>query len=670
MTNNPLMFRRVTILFCFAVVVIACVPPSSREDSVVDTDILQPEIRRVLDFRNSEEIDSLLALFDSPLSSVRYSAAESFTSLQSNESIDPLINLLSDKSNDVRVMAASALGQQGDPAAVQHLVEAFKGRDTVSIDNRFNGAILESIAKCDDGTQYLKFLATQNTYQTTDTILLTSQAKAIYRYGLRKKVLQEGTNKMIDLVLNESVPDQARLYAAHYLARVKGLDIKKFQFRIANQFVKEQNVDIKMALALALKQADPSDDIRQLLYDGLQLQNDDRVKINILRTLPKFVLNDTILTSLELTASPLVKEAIADFYGSYHDNTIAPLIRQKAKTAKDTLYKAQLYQAYLKMLPYYYGKSRNAARYEIQLCLDEELSDQEHSTFISALGYDMLSYDLLGKMYDTIVGEPIKTAIASSVSRILTSNDFEKVFATSPRYARLKMLEIVKKIVEDADVGALYEISPALGDPKLGRLMDSTTFIQNAIDQLVLPRDVETYEVLHSVIDRLNDTTTVSRYIPSHLPIRWDLLESINPKTEFVVKTGKGLFSIRPYLSRAPESVANFTRLVEEDFYDGKIFHRVVPNFVAQTGCTRGDGYGSINSTIHSEVGHSNYDEEGYVGMASAGPHTESAQWFITHSPTPHLDGRYTIFGKVIKGMDTVHKLVEGDIIQDIIKVD
>jgi cyclophilin family peptidyl-prolyl cis-trans isomerase len=74
--------------------------------------------------------------------------------------------------------------------------------------------------------------------------------------------------------------------------------------------------------------------------------------------------------------------------------------------------------------------------------------------------------------------------------------------------------------------------------------------------------------------------------------------------------------------------------------------------------------------TIHSEVTDLYYDQEGYVGMASAGPNTESAQWFITLSPTPHLDGRYTIFGKVSSGMSTVLQLEVGDVIQDIIRID
>ncbi len=82
-----------------------------------------------------------------------------------------------------------------------------------------------------------------------------------------------------------------------------------------------------------------------------------------------------------------------------------------------------------------------------------------------------------------------------------------------------------------------------------------------------------------------------------------------------------------------------------------------------QSGCPRGDGYGRLDFTIRSELADAYYDSEGYVGMASAGPHTEGTQDFITHSPSPHLDGRYTIFGKVISGMDVVHNIGMGDTI-------
>ena len=134
-----------------------------------------------------------------------------------------------------------------------------------------------------------------------------------------------------------------------------------------------------------------------------------------------------------------------------------------------------------------------------------------------------------------------------------------------------------------------------------------------------------------------------------------------------IIKTNKGLIKVNFFFTEAPTAVYNFIELADKDFYDKKVFHRVVPNFVIQGGCPRGDGFGSADKTIRSEFSQMYYDDQGYVGMASAGPHTESTQWFITHSPTPHLDGRYTIFGKVIEGMDVVHKIIPGDEIQDVI---
>jgi len=141
----------------------------------------------------------------------------------------------------------------------------------------------------------------------------------------------------------------------------------------------------------------------------------------------------------------------------------------------------------------------------------------------------------------------------------------------------------------------------------------------------------------------------------------------VTDSTIAVIKTSKGNFTINLYGDDAPGSVANFISLANNNFFDNKVYHRVVPNFVIQGGCPRGDGYGSLDYSIRSELSQLYYDDEGYVGMASAGLHTEGTQWFVTHSPTPHLDGKYTIFGKVIEGMEVVHSIVEGDKINDVI---
>ena len=126
------------------------------------------------------------------------------------------------------------------------------------------------------------------------------------------------------------------------------------------------------------------------------------------------------------------------------------------------------------------------------------------------------------------------------------------------------------------------------------------------------------------------------------------------------VETDIGEFELELLPEEAPLTVLNFVRLAKRGFFDGLDIHRVVPNFVIQTGDPRGDMWGSPGYSIRSEFSRLRYIR-GTVGMASAGPDTEGCQWFITHSDQPHLDGRYTVFARVRRGMEIVDKLQVGN---------
>jgi len=132
------------------------------------------------------------------------------------------------------------------------------------------------------------------------------------------------------------------------------------------------------------------------------------------------------------------------------------------------------------------------------------------------------------------------------------------------------------------------------------------------------------------------------------------------------MQTNLGTIAIELDYARTPVTADNFVAYVTSGFYKDTLFHRVVPNFVIQGGCPRGDGYGALDHTIRSELWGSRFDRSGLLGMASAGRHTEGTQFFITHSPAPHLDGRYSCFGEVEKGMEAVHAIMPGDTIQQI----
>jgi cyclophilin family peptidyl-prolyl cis-trans isomerase/HEAT repeat protein len=132
-----------------------------------------------------------------------------------------------------------------------------------------------------------------------------------------------------------------------------------------------------------------------------------------------------------------------------------------------------------------------------------------------------------------------------------------------------------------------------------------------------------------------------------------------------VVNTDKGAFTIELLVDEAPLNVDNFVQLAQKGYFDNLVFHRVVPNFVVQGGDPRGDGNGGPGYQIRCEINEVPY-ERGAVGMALSGKDTGGSQWFVTHSPQPHLDGGYTVFGRVVSGMEVVDKIVRGDRIRGI----
>ena len=136
-----------------------------------------------------------------------------------------------------------------------------------------------------------------------------------------------------------------------------------------------------------------------------------------------------------------------------------------------------------------------------------------------------------------------------------------------------------------------------------------------------------------------------------------------------VLKTSKGDIKLRLFADEAPVTVANFVNLAKRGYYDGLTFHRVIPNFMIQGGCPHGTGTGGPGYRFEDECTPSlRHDGPGRLSMANAGPGTNGSQFFITHLPTPWLDGRHTVFGTVVDDTDqaVVDRIVAGDTIQAI----
>ena len=130
--------------------------------------------------------------------------------------------------------------------------------------------------------------------------------------------------------------------------------------------------------------------------------------------------------------------------------------------------------------------------------------------------------------------------------------------------------------------------------------------------------------------------------------------------------TDRGPIKVELAADKAPLTVANFVNLAKRGFYDGLKFHRVINDFMIQGGCPQGTGTGGPGYKFEDEANNGLGHERGVLSMANAGPNTNGSQFFITHVATPWLNGKHTVFGKVVEGLDAVDAVKQGDNIKSV----
>lgn len=133
------------------------------------------------------------------------------------------------------------------------------------------------------------------------------------------------------------------------------------------------------------------------------------------------------------------------------------------------------------------------------------------------------------------------------------------------------------------------------------------------------------------------------------------------------IATNRGTIRLELYSDKVPNTVANFEKLTGDGFYDGLKFHRIIADFMIQTGCPQGTGTGGpgyqFEDEFHDDLRH---DGPGVLSMANAGPNTNGSQFFITHVATPWLDGKHSVFGRVLEGQDVVDAVQQGDTMEKV----
>lgn len=649
-------------------------PPGPSKAGKVDIDLRTPQVQKLYNLRDERKLDSLRRYLGDTDATMRYLAALSFASIRDTNSINALASLLRDTVEDVRIAAAFSLGQTGSKRCEKLLTDAFAADDPDSRHQRFNAVVLEAIGKCGSRNS-LQQIASVSTYQPTDTLLLEGQCRAVYRFGQRDSILPAATALMIRYVQNDKIPEPARLMAAHYLARTKNLSFDTAEAKLISvAFVRAQNSPgIRMAVATALGKS-PTPQAFNRIVNALQTEQDWRVTCNLINALAKFeydTVRTTVLPFLS-NANPHVSRTAAEFFvnngqikdGDYYwritqDNPNLPIPVQIA-----------LHRASIKFLS---GKpqTKDFVNGRLQGLFGQAKTPYERADCLRALTEFGWNYRFIHDRGFTDAHPAVKTAAAESLTAILKKPNFYAVFGEYAKGVRRELYYYLREVVAAGDPGMIAEAAEGFQVEALNyrSLRDSARIddFKTALGKFRLPRDVEAWMALDKAIAYFEGRDPASKTPTYNHPIAWDALKLVTQNTEATIQTPRGNIVLEFYPAWAPGSVANFLQLASEGFFNGKNFHRVVPNFVVQGGCPRGDGYGALDYSIRSEIGMVWYDGPGYLGMASAGPDTEGTQFFITHSATPHLDGRYTIFGKVKSGMDVVNNIQPGDVITAVV---
>ena len=310
------------------------------------------------------------------------------------------------------------------------------------------------------------------------------------------------------------------------------------------------------------------------------------------------------------------------------------------------------------------GDAGESASLEILRRLEEDRSTTVKAATIVAVS------DRLGSKYHTLLEQYLKDDRWPVRAAAAAAGGFASAVSDSdPRVAAAALSGMEEKL-EDQDVAdairsALASDDLAVRGTAAGLLEewphpDQAELLQQVLAGSTGVRWAALRSQVRRALDDLGEERPEEEEAPpvNELPFR-----TFDANPIVVLETSKGVMEIECLPDDAPVHVANFVKLVEDGLYDGLTWHRVVPNFVIQGGDPEGNGWGGPGYTIPDEINRHRYGR-GAVGMPKLGKDTGGCQLFITHIPTPHLDGNYTVFGQVISGLEVIDRIEVGDVIR------
>jgi len=620
------------------------------------------EIASLEDLRAATSVVAKFLIDEDPV--VRARAALALGRIQDTNSVPDVLPIAGDASPEVRSSAAFALGQIGSSPAFA----------TFSAANSVSDALVKFLS---DPSPDVKLAAVEALGKTKSRqavrplsrLLGTSDRQLARQAALSLAFIRDSTALTALRTAAGSGDEELRWRVAYALENIPHTKSIAVLSRLAH----DKSWLVRSFAARALgKNIDKNSlsALRQLLRD-----KDWHVRVNAAKSLGSFKEQESVssLVSALGDESFQVRAAVCASLGVIGSEKATDFLRVVLADPSPSV-RAEAVRAF-----FLCGKA-SALRFV-------ESIFQDKAWFVRASAYEAIGEtqvrDVSGILQNAYANEKDRRARASCIVGVGKSKDGNAVSFLKDAAADTDMVVVVSVCEAFGAIGQpraagvvrdIYEKWKNHPEPdvrltaiealkNLGAVAALPIYRESLFDTDYRVRDAAYAAIKHfwgsALADSLRDLGLLSLPAPTEIPQGYKV--STRSRTgKAIIRTAKGDIVIRLFGEEAPNTVQNFVKLTEQGFYDGLTFHRVVPNFVTQGGCSRGDGWGGPGYTIRCEINRKHY-LSGTVGMALAGKDTGGSQFFITHSPQPHLDGRYTVFGEVVSGMDVVDRIERDD---------
>lgn len=602
-----------------------------------------------------DQIDKWIA---DPDSLVRARVAYAIGIVGQTDTYSRLSSLMDDKSDTVVLAALFAKGQVADTAHAEALIKLSKSRNAA-----IKYRALEALSKIGTISASARLSEFLNDNQE-DTDLRAKTAQWMFR--LKDSASAEA---LIAQAMNPNATIRERVY---YSLSRRGLKDAQPLFRLGLQ---DQVDQIKIFAINGLSRINDTSSAAEVMPH--LLSGDPRVQYHASNLMAKFGIREALPYVLQLTnanSDPHVRIAAIQALGSLKD-------KQSASALMDLLTDPNPNVASEALISYAKQERNDIATFAQMFSSNESIRKrvaavQAFGTIkgdSSRIALERMTKDLVPQVRAEALDQLFNYGDAelanTYVQAALSDSDYMPVAIAAGKIAADRLYRFVPQMCELYLSTSLLENKQSILDVLI-ELSDSLTdrkCLESVRDSALVHNDLSVRRRGSELAVRL-DRTYVAKFDHFTTDLtreRFDEVYGLKSNPRVKIETVRGTIVLELFPQIAPKTVANYLSLIKKGFYNNRLWHRVVPDFVIQDGCPRGDGFGSPGYEIRCEYNCLPF-ERGSLGMATSGKDTGGSQYFICHSAQPHLDGRYTVFGRVVEGLQIVDQIQLGDSINSV----